>query len=97
MELGVWVDESFLGYAEICERSSADLVCFKRRRRKRLWESVPLGVFWTIWKERNGRVFEDEERSIQLLKNSLPRSLLFWCIRSGVHDVKTLIVILLRL
>lgn len=60
---------------------------YKRRRRDGLWEAVPLGVRWTIWKERNHRVFENEESSTQLLKNTLLRTLMFWCFVEAVNSI----------
>lgn len=40
--------------------------------------SHSLGVCWTIWRERNSRVFENDERSIPYLKNAILELLFFW-------------------
>ena len=43
------------------------------KERKRVWFSAPLCLFWIVWKERNSRVFENEEHSVQGCKS------LFFC------------------
>ena len=43
---------------------------FCRKKRKDVWRAGPLCVFWTIWKARNKRAFEDATLSIQKLKSS---------------------------
>lgn len=39
-------------------------------RQKERWKIVPACIWWTIWKERNQRCFEDNHSSIQKLKMS---------------------------
>lgn len=41
--------------------------------------AAPSGVFWTLWKERNSRVFDNVEGSVDQLKDSLLRSIYLWC------------------
>ena len=36
---------------------------FVGRKRKKVWGTAPLCLFWIIWKERNRRTFENEELS----------------------------------
>ena len=43
---------------------------FVRKKRKGVWRASPLCLFWTVWKARNKVAFEEEELSIQRLKNS---------------------------
>ena len=31
------------------------------KKRKKAWKAAPLCLFWTLWKERNRRAFEDFE------------------------------------
>nr|CAN70023.1 hypothetical protein VITISV_030171 [Vitis vinifera] len=43
---------------------------FVGKKRKDVWRASPLCLFWTVWKARNKVAFEEEELSIQRLKNS---------------------------
>ena len=43
---------------------------FVGEKRKGVWRASPLCLFWTVWKARNKVAFEEEELSIQRLKNS---------------------------
>ena len=43
---------------------------FVGKKRKGVWRANPLSLFWMIWKARNKVVFEEEELSLQILKNS---------------------------
>ena len=56
------------------------LACWKGRlghhRNGYIWLIVPHCLMWCLWRERNSRCFEDNERSIPDLK--LFRSLLGW-------------------
>ena len=51
---------------------------FVGRKHKKAWRAAPLYIFWTIWKERNRRVFEEEEKLDQCLKSSFLSSLAIW-------------------
>ena len=37
-------------------------------KRKKAWKVVPLCIFWSIWRERNRRAFEDRENLDQTIK-----------------------------
>ena len=41
---------------------------FVAKTRKKVWQAASLCIFWTVWKERNLIVFDNEELSIQILK-----------------------------
>ena len=43
-----------------------------------IWNMVPAGMMWLIWRERNNRTFEDTVRSIDLLKPILVGTLFMW-------------------
>lgn len=38
-------------------------------------------MWWTIWKERNSRAFENKSNSIQKMKHNYIQFLHFWCFR----------------
>ena len=38
------------------------------RKRRKVWRVAPLCLFWTIWKERNSKVFVNIEHSIHRIK-----------------------------
>ena len=40
------------------------------KKRKKAWKVAPLCIFWSIWKERNRRAFEDRENLDQTIKSS---------------------------
>ena len=44
---------------------------FVGRKRKEVWKSIPLFIFWTIWKERNMLAFKGGVLAYQKLKTSL--------------------------
>ena len=41
------------------------------KRLSTAWNMVPTCLMWLVWKERNTSIFEDKERSLDLLKASL--------------------------
>ena len=43
-----------------------------------VWNMVPASLMWLFWKEGNAQTFEDIERSIDLLKPLLARTLFEW-------------------
>ena len=51
---------------------------FVGKKRRKFWKSVPLCIFWTIWKERNCIAFRDETLAVQRLKHSFVSSLWSW-------------------
>ena len=48
------------------------------KKREKIWRSIPLFIFWTVWKERNRLAFKGEELAIQKVKNSFVRNLWGW-------------------
>ena len=46
---------------------------FVGKKRKDAWNAAPLCLFWTLWKERNRRIFED----IELADQAILRSFLY--------------------
>ena len=47
------------------------------KKGKKIWKSIPLYIFWTLWKERNRLPFRGGVIAIQKLKNSFICNL--WC------------------
>ena len=40
---------------------------FMGKRRRKIWKSIPLCIFWTVWKERDHIAFRDETLVVQKL------------------------------
>ena len=51
---------------------------FVGNKRKKTWNSVPLYIFWSFWKERNCITFKDGTLVVQRLKNSFVYNLWSW-------------------
>uniref|UniRef100_A0A2N9I4J4 Reverse transcriptase domain-containing protein n=1 Tax=Fagus sylvatica TaxID=28930 RepID=A0A2N9I4J4_FAGSY len=51
--------------------------CFGKPKSS-VWNLVPLCLMWTIWRERNSRIFEDEEHSIPKLAETFFGFLFDW-------------------
>ena len=51
---------------------------FVGKKRKKIWNSIPLCIFWTVWKERNRSAFRGDSLAIQKLKNSFVCNLWSW-------------------
>ncbi len=52
--------------------------CFRKSLHADVWGAAPLCVMWVIWRERNLRVFEGQERTVLDLKLVLLRTLFNW-------------------
>ena len=51
---------------------------FVGKKRKKIWKSIPLCIFWTVWKERNRLAFRWGFLAIQVLKNYFVCNLWSW-------------------
>ena len=51
---------------------------FMSKRREKAQRAAPLCLMWTLWKERNERVFNDIKRSDQALKHSFLYTFVNW-------------------
>ena len=47
------------------------------KRREKVWRSIPLFIFWTVWKERNRLAFRGE-LAIQKVKYSFVCNMWGW-------------------
>ncbi|KAG5577465.1 hypothetical protein H5410_057599 [Solanum commersonii] len=72
------------------EHTSDLLSCWIRRggckTQKRWWKLIPSCIWWSVWRERNGRCFEDKSNSIHKVKWNCLVSLLFWCKQLCIDD-----------
>ena len=60
-----------MGYAQFYQGNHSwleQLLCWKEK--KKAWNATPLCLFWTLWKERNRRIFEDTELADQAILRS---------------------------
>ncbi|RVW89321.1 hypothetical protein CK203_045428 [Vitis vinifera] len=51
---------------------------FVGKKRKKAWKATPLCLFWTLWKERNQRAFEDSELTDHKILCSFMYMILEW-------------------
>ena len=51
---------------------------FVRKKRKKIWNSIPLCIFWTVWKEKNRLAFRGGSLDIQKFKNFFVCNLWSW-------------------
>lgn len=47
-------------------------------KNRSIWRSIPACIWWTVWKKRNARSFEDKSRTVQRIKNDCILLLCFW-------------------
>ncbi|RVW62986.1 DNA-directed RNA polymerase 3, chloroplastic [Vitis vinifera] len=79
MAVGVLFIWDLVGYFCSVRDTLLGWLCFPvRRRQRKARQAAPLCVFWTIWKERNRRVFEDEECQIRVLKSFFLYNIALW-------------------
>ncbi|KAF3652458.1 putative midasin-like isoform X7 [Capsicum annuum] len=51
----------------------------RRESEEDWWELIPASIWWTLWKERNARCFEDKSNNIQKIKMNCLSLLYFLC------------------
>ena len=51
---------------------------FVGKERAKAWRAAPLCLLWTLWKERNGRAFNNVERADQAIKYSFLYTFVNW-------------------
>jgi len=52
---------------------------------KKAWRLVPHYVLWSIWRERNARLFEDVETVMVVLRKCVLNTLFLWLVSSLCH------------
>ncbi|KAM3251621.1 hypothetical protein P3L10_005691 [Capsicum annuum] len=58
---------------------------------KERWKIVPACIWWTVWKERNQRCFEDNYSSTQKLKMKCLALFYFWCKHEYMEDAESFV------
>ena len=71
------------GRVWVIPRSSNDFLClgqglFLNNKGKVLWKVVSIATFWVIWLERNNRIFEEGEESVEFLWDRLRLWVAIW-------------------
>ena len=51
---------------------------FVGRKQEKVWDGAPLCLFWTLWKERNRRAFDNEDLLDQRLLTRFLCNLMYW-------------------
>ena len=51
------------------------------------WRMIPASIWWTIWRERNERCFENKNNNLQEVKLKCILLFCFWC--TNVHSNET--------
>jgi len=60
----------------------------RRESEEDWWEMIPACIWWTLWKERNARGFEDKFNNTQKIKMNCLSLLYFWCKEDRVGDIE---------
>ena len=58
--------------------SSVGRAFLLEKTRRKVWKSVPICNFWTVWKKRNHIAFRDRTMDVQKLKHSFVSNLWNW-------------------
>jgi hypothetical protein len=55
-----------------------------------IWRMAPLCVIWCIWRERNSRIFEDKECSVDGVRKTMISMLHLWAMAHFRIEIPTL-------
>jgi hypothetical protein len=80
-----WVMSEGLVDLLVCWRSQCGNISAKE-----VWRIAPLCLMWIIWRERNARCFEDQDRSMEELKKLLIQTLFHWTEDCNVPKISTM-------
>ncbi|CAN4098777.1 unnamed protein product [Withania somnifera] len=58
----------------------------RKQKPKGMVENYPTCIWWTIWMERNERIFKGKSISIQKIKGKCISTLFFWCKEQCIAD-----------
>lgn len=74
---------------------TADLMsCWIRRggsKSQKKWRIIPSCIWWAVWKETNGRCFEDKIKSIHDVKWNCIVPILFWHKENCIEELDELV------
>ena len=56
---------------------------------KAIWRMAPLCVIWCIWRERNARLFEDKECSVDGVRKNMISMLHMWAMAHYREELPT--------
>jgi len=75
---------------------TADLMsCWMKRggskSQKKWWRIIPSCIWLSVWRERNGRCFEDKIRSVHDVKWNFLETLIFWCKQNCIEEIEELV------
>ena len=85
----VWgIVSTVFGVQWVMPRKVIDLLacwqgCFGWHQHSVIWKCIPHCLMWCIWRERNFRCFEGNERSVADLKHLVLKTLFEWVSASG--------------
>ena len=61
------------------------------KKHKKIWLAAPLCLFWTLWRERNRVVFENEVSSAQRTKATFLSNLWSWANLYSIDNTNSLV------
>ena len=93
MELAIFPVWGVVGASILREALLGWLGSCVGKKRKKVWLSVPLCLFWIIWKERNRRAFENEDHLIQWCKSFFLCNLWAWAKGFLVSDPPSIVIL----
>ena len=64
------------------------------KKRRKVWSSIPICIFWVVWKERNKIVFCEGTLNVQKLKYSFVYNLWGWNRKNLGDEVSNLLCFL---
>ncbi|CAN4119661.1 unnamed protein product [Withania somnifera] len=90
---------SFRGISwTVLERTEQALVSWNLegsgRTDKSRWRIVPAVIWWTIWKERNSRCYENKSSHLHKIKMNCIITFCYWCSSEYIDDPVVIVDIL---
>ena len=70
------------------EHTADLLTCWMRRGGSKKQNLVPSCIWWSVWKERYNRCFENITNPMQKVKENCINTLYLWCKEEGIDEVE---------